>query len=73
MLEVLDEFTQDLVDMQVLNAKTGQYGEKVVSFLPNLGQQFDEFKLNFLSLLSQCEDVDFCLRIIPVALTYAYE
>ena len=59
--------------MQVLDAKNGQRGEKVTSFLPNLGQQFEEFKLNFLSLLTQCENVDVRLRIIPVALTYVYE
>ena len=70
MLEVLGEFTQDLVDIQVLNTKNGRYGEKVISFLPNLGQQFDEFKSNFLNLLSQCGNVDVRLRIIPLALTY---
>lgn len=68
MLEVLGEFSQDLLGIQVKNV---QCAKKVISFFPNLGQQFDAFKLNLLNLLSQCENVD--VRIIPMALTYVYE
>ena len=70
MLEVLGEFYQDLLGIQV---KNGQCAKKVISFFPNLGQQFDAFKLKLLNLLSQCENVAARLRIIPMALTYVYE